>query len=193
VTILKLTGWEKGIQTVSLIAAIREHGDVSLSKAKKQVEDLLGGEMVEIEFADPERMESFRRVALNLGARCEWNTIGFRRVSCLARMHLFWANVHPSMRNMAGETRLCHFRLAPSRNASPRFPFTVCLRSSYSDLDPTNNAATVILSEAAKPVPALNFPLLVGLAVTLGWIGFLAIVSANGGDRSLEFRKDQRG
>jgi hypothetical protein len=71
VTILKLTGWEKGIQTVSLIAAIREHGDVSLSKAKKQVEDLLGGEMVEIEFADPERMESFRRVALNLGARCE--------------------------------------------------------------------------------------------------------------------------
>ncbi len=70
-TALRLVGWEKGAQTVSLMAAVREYGDVSLAQAKNMVEALLDGKIVVIEFADLVKMETFRRVAIEAGAKCE--------------------------------------------------------------------------------------------------------------------------
>lgn len=68
---LRLIGWEKGIQAVSLINAIREHSDFSLSQSKEMVESLLEGQIVAIDFLDSAKMHAFRRVAIDLGARCE--------------------------------------------------------------------------------------------------------------------------
>ena len=70
-TSLKLIGWDKGLQTVSLVNAIRQFADVSLSQAKQMAEKFLAGEIVTIEFSDSAKMESFRRVALDIGAKCE--------------------------------------------------------------------------------------------------------------------------
>ena len=71
VSTLRLIGWEKGIQTVSLIRAIREYGDLSLSESKQMVESLLDGRIVAIEFVDLARMNAFRHIASGLGATCE--------------------------------------------------------------------------------------------------------------------------
>lgn len=70
-TTLRLIGWDKGLQTVSLISDIHEFSDVSLSQAKGMVEKLLSGEIVELEFSELEKMQSFRRVALSTGVKCE--------------------------------------------------------------------------------------------------------------------------
>ena len=68
---LTLVGWEKGLQTVSLINAIREHGDASLPQAKAMVESLLAGQIVAVEFTDVAKKEAFRRAAIGFGAKCE--------------------------------------------------------------------------------------------------------------------------
>jgi hypothetical protein len=68
---LKLIGWEKGLQAVSLMSAIREHSDASLVQAKAMVEGLLAGQVITIGFSDAARMEAFRRTARDLGAKCE--------------------------------------------------------------------------------------------------------------------------
>lgn len=78
VSTLRLIGWEKGLQTVSLIRAIRECGDLSLSESKQMVESLLDGQTVAIEFVDLERMSDFRRIASGLGAICESEELTFR-------------------------------------------------------------------------------------------------------------------
>ncbi|MCQ4164327.1 hypothetical protein [Tahibacter harae] len=80
---------------------------------------------------------------------------------------------------LVGETRTCHFRLTASPNALPRFPFTVSLPFVYSDANPTNNAATVILAAAAKPVPLLAWPLLSVPAASIGLLGLWALKPAD--------------
>jgi ribosomal protein L7/L12 len=65
---LKLTGWRDGMQTVSLIKAVKEHSTGSLAEAKKLVEDMLDGSPVTLSFESEERCEEFRRLASSLGA-----------------------------------------------------------------------------------------------------------------------------
>jgi hypothetical protein len=55
VIILKPGGWERGLQSLSVMNAIREHSDASLSRAKAIVESLLAGQVVTIEFRDEAR------------------------------------------------------------------------------------------------------------------------------------------
>jgi hypothetical protein len=71
VNTVKLIGWTRGMQTVSLIKAICEYSGASLSDAKAKVESLLDDQPVTIEFPDAGRKEAFRNVATGLGARCE--------------------------------------------------------------------------------------------------------------------------
>ena len=68
---LKLIGWQRGLQTVSLISAICEHSGISLPQAKAKVEDLLAGQVVTIEFSEMEKMKAFRQEATGMGAKCE--------------------------------------------------------------------------------------------------------------------------
>ena len=70
-TEVRLVGWNKGLQTVSLIKAICDHAGVSLSEAKFLVEELLDGRSVAVSFANAAKMNEFREVARRLGARCE--------------------------------------------------------------------------------------------------------------------------
>src|SRR5262249_20796029 len=67
---LKLVGWNKGLQTVSLIRAVCECANIPLPSAKALVENLLAGNSVTIEFLDRATMERFREVATSLGVTC---------------------------------------------------------------------------------------------------------------------------
>jgi len=69
-TTLEITGWKKGMDTVSLIKAVQRYSTRSLSKAKTLVEDVLSGDSIVLEFADEETRELFRREASKLGAIC---------------------------------------------------------------------------------------------------------------------------
>jgi hypothetical protein len=50
-TTLTMTSWKKGLQTVSLIEAVKQHSTGSLIEAKAEVERLLAGEAVTLEFS----------------------------------------------------------------------------------------------------------------------------------------------
>ncbi len=68
-TRLELVGWRPGLQTVSLTQALRDHGSMSLWQAKKEVERLLVGETVVVEFATEKSKEMFREIAERLGTK----------------------------------------------------------------------------------------------------------------------------
>ncbi len=77
-----------------------------------------------------------------------------------------------------GETRICHLNLEYTQWAPAVFPVTFAMRS-YTDLDPSNNSATVTLRRAVdvKPVPALSptwLGLLMILLMATVWIGRLS-------------------
>ena len=66
-TTLHLVGWQKGLKTVSLIAAIRRSSGLSLFEAKRAVERLLDGERIELIFATEVAAKEFQREATGLG------------------------------------------------------------------------------------------------------------------------------
>jgi hypothetical protein len=68
---LELIGWNKGLRTVSLITAICEYAGLALPEAKVLVEELLDGRTITIGFSGQSKMEAFRRIALQLGAKCK--------------------------------------------------------------------------------------------------------------------------
>jgi hypothetical protein len=68
---LRLVGWKKGLQTISLIHAVREYAGTPMSGAKSIVEDLLRGQVMTLQFSDRTKMETFRDLAEKLGVICE--------------------------------------------------------------------------------------------------------------------------
>jgi hypothetical protein len=75
-----------------------------------------------------------------------------------------------------GETRTCQFSM-PLTSAAPNvYPFSFSLAESLSDLDPSNNSATVNLRRASQgtatstPVPMLSPLALAALAGLLAWL-----------------------
>lgn len=69
---LLLKGWRPGLQTVSLIRAVREFSTVdTLAEAKDVVEALLSGRQVTLRFATNAARERFRHLACELGVEIE--------------------------------------------------------------------------------------------------------------------------
>ena len=66
-TFLDLTGWRPGLNTVALIEAIKLCRSRSLASAKRDVERLLDGETIRLEFDTEEEKEAFRMKAEGLG------------------------------------------------------------------------------------------------------------------------------
>lgn len=69
-TTLEMTSWKVGLQTVSLIKAVRQYSTGSLSRAKADVERLLTGETVSLQFDSESKKEQFRKEAEMLGVIC---------------------------------------------------------------------------------------------------------------------------
>jgi|EndMetStandDraft_4_1072995.scaffolds.fasta_scaffold295415_2 hypothetical protein len=67
-TTLTMISWKKGLKTVSLIEAVKQHSTGSLIRAKAEVERLLAGQPVTLEFASESAMNEFRRKAEEFGA-----------------------------------------------------------------------------------------------------------------------------
>jgi hypothetical protein len=67
-TTLTMTSWKKGLQTVSLIEAVKEYSTGSLVRAKAEVERLLAGEAVTLRFSSESVKEEFRKKAERCGA-----------------------------------------------------------------------------------------------------------------------------
>lgn len=70
-TTIRLTGWTKGLRTVSLVQAVNEYATGSLATAKRAVDELLDGREVTPTIPDEARREEFCRVASELGAVVE--------------------------------------------------------------------------------------------------------------------------
>ena len=67
-TTLTMTSWKKGLQTVSLVEAVKQYSTGSLIRAKAEVERLLAGEAVTLQFASESASDEFRRKAEAFGA-----------------------------------------------------------------------------------------------------------------------------
>ena len=63
-----LDGWEPGIRKISLNHLLQEEGGMSLSEAKKVVDNLLSGQDVQIEIASDSQARHFLQEARKLGA-----------------------------------------------------------------------------------------------------------------------------
>ena len=70
-TTLTMRSWKKGLQTVSLIEAVKEHSTGSLAQAKVEVERLLIGEAVTLEFLSETAKSEFKTKAETFGVICD--------------------------------------------------------------------------------------------------------------------------
>jgi hypothetical protein len=66
-TTLKMISWKKGLLAVSLIEAVKQHSTGSLIRAKAEVERLLAGDAVILEFSSESAKDEFRKKAESLG------------------------------------------------------------------------------------------------------------------------------
>ena len=64
----------------------------------------------------------------------------------------------------AGETRICHFMLTITPTAPLAFAFTVGLGTNWTDPNPANNSASVLLQQPIDPIPTLSPAMLLLLA-----------------------------
>ena len=69
---ITMTGWRTGPQTVSLIELVKQYSTGSLIGAKSEIERLLAGESVKLEFDSDARKEEFKKKAESLGAILSW-------------------------------------------------------------------------------------------------------------------------
>jgi hypothetical protein len=70
-TKLSMVSWKKGLRTVSLIEAVRDYSTGSLVQAKADVENLLAGHRVVLQFESDVKKNEFRKKAEALGVICE--------------------------------------------------------------------------------------------------------------------------
>ena len=71
-----------------------------------------------------------------------------------------------------GETRTCHFTLTITPATPPVYAYKIFLPDYWTDLNPANNSATVVLQRAIPTIPALSpamLLLLAGLLITASW------------------------
>jgi ribosomal protein L7/L12 len=69
-TRITITNWEKGLSKVQLNHLLREYAGYGLREAKDAVDQLLSGEAISFELADPESATDFCRSARAIGAVC---------------------------------------------------------------------------------------------------------------------------
>ncbi|WP_038164777.1 hypothetical protein [Verrucomicrobium sp. BvORR106] len=67
----QITTIEYGARVVSLILAVKEHADVSLSEARQMVERVIGGEPVSLELRDERSFKALKEAAESFGARVQ--------------------------------------------------------------------------------------------------------------------------
>jgi ribosomal protein L7/L12 len=67
--VLRIVGWTKGLQTVSLIKAVRAATGVGLKDAMALVDGLMTGGEIEIQFRNKDDMIKFFEDASSLGAQ----------------------------------------------------------------------------------------------------------------------------
>ena len=67
---LQMISWKQGLRTVSLIEAVKKHSTGSLMQAKADVEKLLEGRIVALEFDTDAGKKAFQREAELLGVTC---------------------------------------------------------------------------------------------------------------------------
>jgi len=60
---LVMKSWKKGLQTVSLVQAVKQYSTGSLIKAKFEVDRLLSGESVTLQFASEAERDDFKTKA----------------------------------------------------------------------------------------------------------------------------------
>jgi hypothetical protein len=65
---LQLVGWKTGLQSVSLVQAMKEYSTGSLVEAKRLLDELLDGREVILAFETDEQRAEFRRLAEKFGA-----------------------------------------------------------------------------------------------------------------------------
>jgi len=70
-TTLSMVSWKKGLRAVSLIEAVRDYSTGSLLRAKADVENLLAGQRVVLQFETDLKRDEFRKKAEALGVICE--------------------------------------------------------------------------------------------------------------------------
>jgi hypothetical protein len=70
-TTLSMVSWRKGLRAVSLIEAVRDYSTGSLLRAKADVENLLAGQRVVLQFETDSKKNEFRTTAEALGVICE--------------------------------------------------------------------------------------------------------------------------
>lgn len=69
-TIIEIVGWKEGLEKVNLTKLQMELLDLTLPRAKKNVDDLLNGNIVEIEVKNTESADLFLEKAFEMGAVC---------------------------------------------------------------------------------------------------------------------------
>jgi len=67
-TTLTITAWKTGLQVISLTEAVRQYSTRSLVRAKAEVERLLAGEAVTLEFDSESDRNEFQKKAEAFGA-----------------------------------------------------------------------------------------------------------------------------
>ncbi len=68
---VRLTGWKRGVRTVSLIELVRRSTRMSLKNSKRVVEDLLAGKAHTFSFTQNDEATAFRKAAADLGVETE--------------------------------------------------------------------------------------------------------------------------
>lgn len=68
---VRLTGWKRGVKTVSLIELVRQSTRMSLKNSKQVVEDLLAGKAHTFAFTQSDEAAAFRKAAADLGAEAD--------------------------------------------------------------------------------------------------------------------------
>lgn len=68
---LIIAGWRPGLKTVSLVAALCRYKGVGLKQAKQEMEDLLGGQPIQIPDMDAESLAKARAELEALGCVCQ--------------------------------------------------------------------------------------------------------------------------
>ena len=67
---VRLTGWEEGMQKISLTKLQTEYFKMSLKEAKTNVDNLLVGEEIEIDVKQKEIAQEFIQKARDIGVLC---------------------------------------------------------------------------------------------------------------------------
>jgi hypothetical protein len=65
---IRITGWKPGLQTISMIVALRGYANLGLTEAKSIVDRVLAGEVVEVQAYDARCAQKLLADLMRLGA-----------------------------------------------------------------------------------------------------------------------------